>query len=391
MDLTTRPLDPRAYALLAEAGFGPELFNPQQHRCCELTEQYALAVAVELVERLGVTDAIADDARPVEDIVARLGFVGSFARPLRWLLDHLAAAGLIARDPAGAYRRTAPLPPCARDAIRSACLAGDPSYASALALIDEAAAAYPRVARGETTGERALFMRVGLWAAYFSNTNRYYALNNRVTARAVAARLPRASATIVEVGAGLGSGTEALLEAIAAAGTLGSVASYRVTEPVPFFRRRAERALTGADPAVPFTFAELDMNRPWSEQGVARRSANLVWGVNVFHLARDLDGVLREARSALVPGGWLVIGEGLRPAAEVTVGTELPFQILESFADVPLDAATRPTAGFLTAEHWRDAFRRAGFDPVEIVPDAIRLRAYYLGLLTAAVCGQRRA
>jgi SAM-dependent methyltransferase len=115
----------------------------------------------------------------------------------------------------------------------------------------------------------------------------------------------------------------------------------------------------------------------------------LVWGVNVFHLARHLDRVLAEAREALAPGGWLVVGEGVRPAPGEPVGAELPFQLLESFHDVVLDPVTRPTAGFLTADVWESALRRAGFAPVEIVPDLARLRLHYAGFLGAAFCGRR--
>ena len=35
------PPDPRLYAVLAEAGFSDALFNPRQHRTCELVERYA--------------------------------------------------------------------------------------------------------------------------------------------------------------------------------------------------------------------------------------------------------------------------------------------------------------------------------------------------------------
>jgi SAM-dependent methyltransferase len=123
---------------------------------------------------------------------------------------------------------------------------------------------------------------------------------------------------------------------------------------------------------------------------VERDSQHLVWGVNVFHLARDLDAVLCEAHAILARGGWLVIGEGMRPFDECVVGAELPFRLLESFTGVRLDPATRPTPGFLTAEHWLAALERAGFDDVAVVPNAIRLRTHYPGMLTAAACGRRR-
>ena len=245
----------------------------------------------------------------------------------------------------------------------------------------------PGVARGETSGESALFRKLPLWVAYFSNQNGYYALNNRVTARVAAARL--AGGPVLEVGAGLGSATEALLDALARRGTLGALSTYLVTEPVALFRRRAERTLRAAWPGAPLAFAALDVNQPWAAQDVGPASVQLVWGVNVFHLARDLEAVLAEARAALVPGGWLVIGEGLRPRRGEPVGAEFPFQLLASFTDVDLDPVTRATPGFLTAEEWLGALARTGFTALEVVPDAVRLRAYHAGMWAAAVCGRR--
>ena len=84
-----------------------------------------------------------------------------------------------------------------------------------------------------------------------------------------------------------------------------------------------------------------------------------------------------------------MIGEGLRPRRGEPVGAEFPFQLLASFTDVALDPVTRATAGFLTAEEWLGALARTGFTALEVVPDAVRLRAYHAGMWTAAVCGRR--
>jgi len=243
------------------------------------------------------------------------------------------------------------------------------------------------VARGETTGEQGLLRKLMLWTTYFSNDNRYYALNNQVSARAAAERL--AGGAVLEVGAGLGSATETLLELLRARGTLERLSEYRVTEPVVLFRRRAERLLMPRHAGVPLAFAALDLNQPWAEQGVVAGSMALVWGVNVFHLARDLGAVLREARAALAPGGWLVVGEGVRPFPDQVVGAEFPFQLLESFVDVRIDPATRPTPGFLTAEHWQQALAAAGLAEITLVPDVVRLRALHPGFFAAAICGRR--
>jgi SAM-dependent methyltransferase len=378
--LDVPPPDPRLYAVLAAAGFGDDVFNPRQHRACELVERYALDAAIAVAERVGLPALFAAPTR-VDDLVARGAVAPAFAGPLRWLVDLLAARGLAVRDDGGAHRIPAPLPPPARDALRAAILDAGPSYAPALALLDEAAAIHPRVARGETTGEAALFRRAALWFAYFDEAHGYYALNNVVSATAAAARLP-ARARVVEVGAGLGSATKALVARAA-----DRIAVYRATEPVALFRRRAERTLAGVHPAL--AFAPLDVNGPWAAQGVAPESADLVWGVNVFHLARDLDAVLADATAALAPGGWLVVGEGLRPISGRPVAVELPFVLLESWGDVRLDPERRPTPGFLTGEEWLDALRRAGLAPLEVVPDAIALRAIHPGFFAAAVCGRK--
>jgi SAM-dependent methyltransferase len=386
--LDVPPLDPRAYALLAEEGFGEDLFNPRQHVACELVERYATERATELCRRLAL-DALLATPQTVETIRRQRGWEPRVTPALAWLLARLADTGRLTRSDA-TYHLQAPLPAPAHEVLRERALAIDASYAPAYDLLDETAAAFPAIARGETTGERALLGKLALWIRYFDNRNGYYALNNRVTARAVAARLG-AGAHVLEVGAGLGSATEALCEELSAGAALDRIARYRATEPVPFFSRRAERVLSGLYPVLPLTVASLDVNVPWAEQGVAPGSQQLVWGVNVFHLSRDLDAVLQQARTALVPGGWLVVGEGMRPAAERVVGAEFPFRLLESFTDVRLDPATRPTPGFLTAEHWLGALSRAGFEDVAVEPDVVRLRAYYPGMLAAAVCGRRHA
>ncbi len=380
------PLDPRAYERLAAAGLAPDPFNPAQHRSCELVERYAVDTALDLCSRLGVLELL-HAPRSVQALCAARGFLPAFERPLRWLLERLVAADVLAR--AGtSYELSGPPREPALAALRAEALADDPSYAPAYDLLDAVAALYPGVARGEVQAERALFLRARLWAAYFDNANGYYALSNRVAARAAAVRLG-SGGQVLEVGSGLGSATDALLAELRARGALGLVTAFRATEPALFFRRRAQRTLEQSWPDVALTFDALDVNRPWAAQGVEPGTYALVWGVNVFHLARHLDDALREARAALVPGGWLVVGEGMRPGPGVPVGAELPFQLLDSFHDVVLDPALRPTSGFLTAELWQDALRRAGFDDVALFPDVIELRESYPGFVAAAACGRR--
>jgi hypothetical protein len=145
---------------------------------------------------------------------------------------------------------------------------------------------------------------------------------------------------------------------------------------VPLFRRRAERTLAALFPDVPLACASLDVNRPWAEQGVEPASADLVWGVNVFHLARDLDAVSAEARGALEPGRLARVGEGIRPSAGAG-RSGVP-------ARDPRELHRRARRGFLTrrsgsprsGRRASPCRRRAGRDP---------LRALYPGFFAAAI------
>jgi hypothetical protein len=134
-------------------------------------------------------------------------------------------------------------------------------------LLDMAAAAYPRIARGEVDGESALLAaeHIKLWLAYFNNEHPLYALNNRVSAIAAAERLVgerpigERPLRILEIGAGAGSGTECLLHELACCGLLDHAERFLVTEPSAFLRRRGARSLSASHPGVPLEFAALDM------------------------------------------------------------------------------------------------------------------------------------
>jgi SAM-dependent methyltransferase len=254
------------------------------------------------------------------------------------------------------------------------------------------------VVRGEVRGEEALLSpgKIGLWARFFANDNPVYALNNRLGALAAVHRLPaEGEIRVLEVGAGAGSGSQAMVEALAAAGHLDRLATYRLTEPAGMLRRRAVRAVAGRWPQLPLAEGALDMDRPWSDpsgaagQGVEPGSFDLVFAVNVFHVAVDLGAALRRAREALAPGGVLVLGECLRPFPGQPVAAEMTFLPLESFREVHTDPELRPHPGFLTPELWVANLERAGFEEVEIVPDVRRLREVYPRVAAGAVCGRR--
>ncbi len=276
--------------------------------------------------------------------------------------------------------------------LRALGLDIDCTNAPTLDLLDEAASLYPAVARGEQSGEQGLFgaQAIPLWLNYFHNDNLTYAVNNWVGAALAADRLTtRATLRILEVGAGAGSASEILLRWFDGPGLLPRIEHYLITEPNGFFRRRGQRELSKQYRDLPLEWGALDIDLPWDSQGVACGKFDLVYGVNVLHVAKDLLFSLNQARGALAPDGWLVIGECVRPYLNQPIYAELIFQILDSFTDVNTDPEIRPNPGFLTADQWRRAFARAGFERAEVAPDVDRIREVYSHFFTGAICGQR--
>jgi SAM-dependent methyltransferase len=231
--------------------------------------------------------------------------------------------------------------------------------------------------------------KIDLWLAYFSNTNPLYGVNNGVSAVAARRRVSgRSRLRILEIGAGGGSGTEALLEVLAEADLVHRIERYLITEPSPFFRRRCQRGLKNRYRDVPLEFGALDVDKPWEGQGAGPEAFDLVYGVNVLHVARDLAFSLAQARAALAPDGWLVAGECLRPFPNQAIYVELVFQILEGFTQVMTNPYYRPNPGFMTPEHWQRSLAKAGFERVEISPDHARIRAIYPRFFVGALCAQ---
>jgi SAM-dependent methyltransferase len=385
------PSDPRLAEYLKE--YPSPVFNERLYQSIELLERYSIEVATDLARRLNVIDHL-DQWRSVDDVCGLLSFQPSFKFALRWILERLVEIGCVETRTDGNTRqyhlRNTPRQPNLKS-LRAAGLQIDPANAATLDLLDHAASLYPDVANGQQSGDRNLLgpQGVPLWLNYFHNDNLTYAVNNWVGAALAAERISgRRALRILEVGAGPGSASEILLRVLDERGLLPRIERYLVTEPNAFFLRCGQRKLARQYPDLPFEWGALNLDSPWDTQGIKPGEFDLVYAVNVMHISKDLVFSLNEARRALVGDGWLVIGECLRPYPNQPIYPELMFQILESFTNVQTDPEIRPNPGFLTAEHWRHAFTRAGFQRAEVAPNIDRIREIYPHFFTGAICGQ---
>lgn len=366
------------------------LFSDAFVRSCDLYEEFIFRLALDVFARTGLARVFAVPVTTPQAI-ASAGLNDHASRvPLDWILRELAAHGVLqSHDEAGVirYALAGELPQLDPAEVRESQERHDPTALPSYTIASLAAEHYPAVLRGEMTGDSVLFGpdRIGIWFDYFSNDNPIYAISNTIGAIACEAALPQGGGAILELGAGLGSGATALLSRLAAKGRAGDVSAYRFTELSIPFLRRGQKSLPAAFPETPWTFARLDMNKPFEAAGVAPGAYALVHGVNTLHVASDLAFTLREIRAALAPGGSVVISECVRPFPGQPVYVEFVFNLLAAFREPELVPGWRPNGGFLTPEQWTAALTTTGFGDVRIVPDIAAIREFFPAFVVAAV------
>jgi polyketide synthase PksN len=384
--------DPKLAECLKE--FPPAIFSERLYQSIELMERYSIELAVDLLGKLNLAGQLGA-WRSADELCGLFSFQPRFKVALQWILARLLETGCVETksDTETRCYRLGKMPwkPDVKY-VRALGLKIDPANAATLDLLDYAACAYPAVATGQQSGHPNLFgpQGVPLWLRYFNNDNLTYAVNNWVGAAAAADRLYyRSTLRVLEIGAGTGSATEILLTLLGERELLPRIERYVITEPNAYFRRCNQRKLAAQYPNLPLEWTTVDLDLPWSEQGIVSGEFDLVYAVNVMHVSKNLLFSLNEARSALAADGWLVLGECLRPYDNQPMYPELMFQVLDSFTDVETDPEFRPNPGFLTAEQWRRAFSRAGFPRTETAPDVERIREIYPHFFTGAICGQK--
>lgn len=371
------------------------LFGPGFVRSHILFDEFVYRLALQVFVDAGLAAAAAEWGS-TEDIVARSGLDPRRSMvAVDWMLRHLAARGVLTREAGAAgprFRAEHVLPALDPAPVLAEQRRHDASCLPSFTLAETAARDYPAFLRGERSGDEILLAptRLPLWIGYFSNDNVLYAVNNRVGAAALEAWMPPGAGAILELGGGLASGATAVLERLAVAGRLGEVRAYRFTELVPAFLRRAQRRLQERFADASFlTFAPLDMNRPFAEQGVGPESVSIVYAVNTLHVAHDLAFTLAEVCRALGPGGQLIVSECVRPSPGQTLYPEFVFNLMDTFQAPRLHPRYRPNGGFLTPEQWTEALETNGFFDVRVLPDIARIREVFPTFYVAAIGATR--
>ncbi len=342
-----------AIAAAAEVAAGLRSTDPAHHA---LVERHALSSLTTALAETGMLGQ-PGSREPMADVAARLATLPRLSGLAHAVIDLLGDAGAFRR--AGAELHWVARPPL--DPSLAATMRALGSSAGAAAdLLDHCVTALPAVLRGEVPATDILFPRGSMERVepiYRDQPGLEAA--NRIVAETVAALAAvRPGLAAIEIGAGTGATTAAILDRLGE--DAPAPTRYLYTDVSAGFVQhgRAHYERSWLDYGV------LDIERDPATQGLAA-AFDVAIASNVLHATAGIDATLGHAAALLRPGGLLVLNENVRVEAFAT----LTFGLLDGWWRAA-DPARRLAGGpLLDQARWRAALRRAGLDPVaELAP-----------------------
>ncbi len=310
-------------------------------------EAWGRTALVEAMRRLGLLD-MGRSTFTRAWARRRLHVIDARARLFDALVDMLVRGGALAAE--GNLVRLAKAPaPADIEAMRATA---QPEAKPFLDLLAAATAGLPDVLTGRRTAMEVLFPggRGDLVEAVYRGNPLADHLNGLLAERVSALAADRRPLRILEVGAGTGGATRALLA------RLGSEVSYLFTDVARAFVGAARREF-GGDLRVGFAVFDLEASVP--AEVAAAGPFDVVIASNVLHATRRIGDVLTRLHGLMAPGAMLVLNEVTQTQDFAT----LTFGLTDgwwAFEDERL-----PGSPVLSVSGWRHALAAAGFPAVE--------------------------
>ena len=282
----------------------------------------------------------------------RLSVVDQHRRLLGRLLEILAEEGILRQVDAGWEVTSIPEAQVAQVAPDD-LLVQFPAAEAELGLLARCGSRLADVLRGTCDPLELLFPDGDMTAAtrLYQDSPGARAMNAlvaRAVAEAVRAAPPGRSVRVLEVGAGTGGTTSAILPHLPADQT-----RYTFTDLSPLFLANAR------DSFADFGFVDyqvLDVEQPPQPQGFGLNEYDVVVAANVLHATCSLKQALKHLRQLLAPGGMLILLEGTGRCRWL----DLIFGLTEGWWRFT-DNQLRPSYPLLSPPEWQTLLEVAGF------------------------------
>ncbi|MBR8838802.1 MAG: acyltransferase domain-containing protein [Stigonema ocellatum SAG 48.90 = DSM 106950] len=165
---------------------------------------------------------------------------------------------------------------------------------------------------------------------------------------------PSVHLRVLEIGAGTGLSTQALLPILPSKQT-----DYTFTDIGSGFLTQAQQKFN----EYPFVeYRLLDIDKSPTKQGYEKHSFDVVIAANVLHATRNIDQTLQHVHSLLAPGGFLLLWEITQPKIDFDMSWGLVLKPLE-------DEKRSPGQPFLTKDQWFEALHAQDFVQVAAFPE----------------------
>jgi SAM-dependent methyltransferase len=318
-------------------------------------DQLTTAFVLQAFRDLGVF-AAAGERRLPDEIVGRYAILPVYAKVVRRWLKRLAASGFL-RETDGAFEAPVPLPPAALDRLRAAAAPHFSDAPELLEYVERSGRRIVPVLTGKGSSLENLFPGGSFAIAESmyekSASARYFnSIVRSLVESAAAGSSPAQRLRVLEIGAGTGGTTAAVLPALAPERT-----AYHFTDMSQLFLLRGEDRFR----EYPFVrYSLLDIERDPVGQGVAAHAFDVIVATNVLHATRDLRETLTHVRSLLAPGGVLLLNEATNHPGWFDLG------LVEGWERY--DDDLRTDGPVLSVEGWSRVLREQGFEHVAAFP-----------------------
>ncbi len=312
---------------------------------------------------VGMTDGAADKAWTPEGLRRRLGIASRHTKLFTALLDTLSRDGLVTS--ADGLWRFGPTRPDQVSAVRDLldiAQRGANWLAGPRRLLQACLDSYPSMLQGAVDPVSVLFPRAStdlVEAAYTGNpiADRCNIAVANAVKDFVASRAESGPIRVIEIGAGTGSTTAAILNMF---GSLPRTVEYVVTDVSQHFLTHGKARFAGW-PGL--EFAMYDAERNPRDNGLIEGSFDLIVASNVLHATSDLPATLARARRLLRSNGRLLLSEATRAQ---DFGT-MVFGLTQGWWLATDPARRIPFSPLVAVDGWRTALTDAGFADTDIL------------------------
>ncbi len=352
------------------------IFSNRYYKAYELSEKHTLAVTLDVMSKTLILDALKEKNMTAIELQRIMNFDVHSIIPLKWILDFSSRFGALSKTKMHDniyYYFDNNLPNLDIHDLARKILEIDSSFKVSIDLIESVARYYPAFLKGEKNGFDILFSEhcKDVWFEYFDNSFNGYRVFNEVSALMLYRIISKKdSLRILELGGGVGGATEIILKKLKNSGNIKKLKEFTFSDISPLFLRTGNKKLMTIDDDLSYSLRKIDFNKSLVNQGVKENSIDIVYGINTFHVAKDLIETLKKVKEVIKIGGSLVVAELVRPSDNKMLFQEIIFNLLDSYRDVKIDPKYRPMPGFLSKKNWEDILKEAGFNEVESFTNA---------------------